>query len=165
MQVPSHVQNTINKDERLLQRKLGDLERETKHRMRCIVQDQQVAAIKLRTLQARLAASQKRSMTFLSARQQCDRRKSSTDPGSFKYFKSLMAPGLRESFSAMLTQDDEEEKPEASTSEGGRGEETGAGPAKRQIKSSLKKAARVELEEHDIDDPELKRKNVTFTAY
>ena len=59
-QVPSHVQTTLNKEERLLQRNLVDLEKETRHQMRCIVQDQQVAKTKLRSLQSRLLASQKK---------------------------------------------------------------------------------------------------------
>ena len=59
-QLPSHVQTSLNKEERLLQRNLNDLEKETRHKMRCIVQDQQVAGTKLRSLQSRLLASQKK---------------------------------------------------------------------------------------------------------
>ncbi len=60
VQLPSHVQTSLNKEERLLQRNLLDLEKETRHNMRCIVQDQQVAGTKLRSLQSRLLASQKK---------------------------------------------------------------------------------------------------------
>lgn len=60
LQLPSHVQTNLNKEERLLQRNLSDLDKETKHRMRCIIQDQQVAAAKLRILQTRLLASQRK---------------------------------------------------------------------------------------------------------
>ena len=59
-QLPSHVQTSLNKEERLLQRNLMDLEKKMKHEMRCIIQDQQVAGTKLRSLQTRLLASQRK---------------------------------------------------------------------------------------------------------
>jgi len=60
LQLPSHVQTNINKEERLLQRNLVELDKETRHRMRCIVQDQKVAGSKLKSLEARLLASQQK---------------------------------------------------------------------------------------------------------
>ena len=63
--LPSHVQNALNKEERLLKQTLQDLKLETKHTIRCISQDQQVAGTKLRTLQRRLAITQARSLQFL----------------------------------------------------------------------------------------------------
>lgn len=60
MQLPSHVQTNLNKEERLLQRNLVDLDKETRQRMNCIMQDQKIASAKLRSLEARLIASQKK---------------------------------------------------------------------------------------------------------
>ena len=60
LQLPSLVQTSLNKEARLLQRNLADLEKKTRHRVRCIMQDQQVATIKLRSLEVRLQASQKK---------------------------------------------------------------------------------------------------------
>lgn len=65
LQIPSHVQTNLNKEARLLQRNLEDLEKETRHRMRCIAQEQQVATIKLRSLQVRLEASQKKFYSLI----------------------------------------------------------------------------------------------------
>ena len=62
--LPSHVQNALNKEERLLKQTLQDLELETKHTIRCISQDQQVAGTKLRTLQRRMALAQARSNEY-----------------------------------------------------------------------------------------------------
>lgn len=59
-QLPSHVQTNINKEERLLQRNLAELDKETRQRMRCIVQGQKVAGTKLKSLEARLLASQEK---------------------------------------------------------------------------------------------------------
>lgn len=60
LQLPSHVQTNINKEERLLQRNLVELDKETRQRMRCIVQDQKVAGTKLKSLESRLLASQEK---------------------------------------------------------------------------------------------------------
>ena len=60
MQLPSHVQTNLNKEERLLQRNLVDLDKETRQRMNCLMQDQKIASAKLRSLEARLLASQKK---------------------------------------------------------------------------------------------------------
>ena len=59
--LPSHVQNAMSREERLLQQGLDDLERQTTHAIRCISQDQQVVKTKLRILQKRLAVSQARA--------------------------------------------------------------------------------------------------------
>lgn len=60
LQLPSHVQTNINKEERLLQRNLVELDKETRQRMRCIVQDQKVAGSRLKSLETRLLASQEK---------------------------------------------------------------------------------------------------------
>lgn len=60
LQLPSHVQTNINKEERLLQRNLVELDKETRQRMRCIIQDQKVAGTKLKSLETRLTASQEK---------------------------------------------------------------------------------------------------------
>jgi len=61
MQLPPHVQTNLNKEARLLQQNLEDLEKKTRHRLSCIIRDQQVAGIKLQSLQIRLVASQSKS--------------------------------------------------------------------------------------------------------
>ena len=60
LQLPSHVQTNMNKEERLLQRNLVELNKETRQKMRGIVQDQKVASTKLKCLEARLLASQEK---------------------------------------------------------------------------------------------------------
>jgi hypothetical protein len=60
LQLPSHVQTNMNKEERLLQRNLIELDKATRQRMRCIVQDLKVAEIKLKSLESRLLASQEK---------------------------------------------------------------------------------------------------------
>lgn len=61
MQLPPHVQTNLNKEARLLQQSLEDLEKKTRHRLSCIIRDQQVAGIKLQSLQIRLVASQSKT--------------------------------------------------------------------------------------------------------
>lgn len=61
MQLPPHVQTNLNKEARLLQQNLEDLEKKTRQRLSCIIRDQQVAGIKLQSLQIRLVASQSKS--------------------------------------------------------------------------------------------------------
>ena len=66
MQLPPHVQTNLNKEARLLQQSLEDLEKKTRHRLSCIIRDQQVAGIKLQSLQIRLVASQSKSYSLQS---------------------------------------------------------------------------------------------------
>lgn len=91
LQLPSHVQTNLNKESRLLQQNLMDLDKETKHKMRCIAQDQQVASTKLRILQARLLASQKKFHSLIHA-QHVDHNpdEDNTDPDYC--FRELMGP-------------------------------------------------------------------------
>lgn len=72
LQLPSHVQTNLNKEARLLQRNLVDLEKETRQRMRCIAQDQQIASTKLRSLQIRLQASQKKFHSLIHHEEEND---------------------------------------------------------------------------------------------
>lgn len=65
LQLPSHVQTNLNKEERLLQRNLLELDKEARQRMRCIVQDQKVAGSKLKSLEMRLLASQQKFHTLI----------------------------------------------------------------------------------------------------
>lgn len=99
MQLPSHVQININKEERLMQRNLGELERETRYRMRCIMQDQQVAWTKLHILQSRISATQKRSQVFASKQNEnaSAGTMSHLKMSDTSYFKRLMGPGRRRS--------------------------------------------------------------------
>lgn len=90
MQLPPHVQTNINKEDRLLQQSLEDLEKKARHRVSCIIRDQQVAGMKLRSLQIRLLASQNRSYSM--QQQSCNREKSTTTFTNF--YKSLIVPGV-----------------------------------------------------------------------
>ena len=100
LQLPSHIQNSLNKEERMLQQTLGDIDRETKHKLKCISQDQQVAATKLKILERRLLMSQARSRSatqggYSAARERQSERKSAfsrMDTCDSSYFKSLMTP-------------------------------------------------------------------------
>ena len=103
LQLPSHVQNSLNKEERMLHQTLGDIDRETKHRLKCISQDQQVAATKLKILERRLLMSQARSRSAAQAGCSAERmrleRKSTVsrmDTCDSSYFKSLMTPAIRD---------------------------------------------------------------------
>lgn len=69
LQLPSHVQTNINKEERLLQRNLVELDKETRQRMRCILQDQKVAGTKLKSLETRLLASQEKFHALIHHRE------------------------------------------------------------------------------------------------
>ena len=102
--IPSHIQNNINKEERLMQRNLSDLERETKHRMRSIECDQQVARTKLRNLQVRLIASKKRSQSLLSKQIPPFSQMDTSDSG---YFKNLIIPTIKLDFCDILAEEDE----------------------------------------------------------
>ena len=97
LQLPSHVQNSLNKEERVLQQTLLDIDRETKHRLKCISQDQQVAARKLTTLERRLLISQSRSKSATGVGT-LDRKKlmSRMDTCDSGYFKSLMTPAFKD---------------------------------------------------------------------
>ena len=107
LQLPSHVQNSLNKEERMLHQTLGDIDRETKHRLKCISQDQQVAATKLKILERRLLMSQARSRSAAAAggqggcsgtgwRPELRRRVTSRmDTCDSSYFKSLMTPAIK----------------------------------------------------------------------
>lgn len=90
--LPSHVQNALNKEERLLKQTLQDLELETKHTIRCISQDQQVAGTKLRTLQRKMALTQARSKSPTSRREVTRRYRKRTDTCMTDYFKGLLTP-------------------------------------------------------------------------
>ena len=98
LQLPSHVQNSLNKEERMLHQTLGDIDRETKHRLKCISQDQQVAATKLKILEKRLLISQSRSQSAPSAagEHKPERRRLITRLATCdsNYFKSLMTPAI-----------------------------------------------------------------------
>ena len=96
--LPSHVQNALNKEERLLKQTLQDLKLETKHTIRCISQDQQVAGTKLRTLQRRLAITQARSKSPTSAREEARRYRKRTDACMSDYFKTLLTPVVANNF-------------------------------------------------------------------
>lgn len=100
LQLPSHVQNSLNKEERMLHQTLGDIDRETKHRLKCISQDQQVAARKLSILERRLLVSQSRSQSAISCQgdRKLDRKKlmSRMDTCDSSYFKSLMTPAIKD---------------------------------------------------------------------
>lgn len=105
LQLPSHVQNSLNKEERMLHQTLGDIDRETKHRLKCISQDQQVAATKLKILERRLLISQARSRsaaTAVGGKGGCSgpelRRQltSQIDTCDSSYFKSLMTPAIKD---------------------------------------------------------------------
>ena len=107
LQLPSHVQNSLNKEERMLHQTLGDIDRETKHRLKCISQDQQVAATKLKILEKRLLMSQARSRSAATAagngvcsgvgwRQERKSLMSRKDTCDSSYFKSLMTPAIRD---------------------------------------------------------------------
>ena len=109
LQLPPHVQNTMNKEDRLLQQTLDDLKIETKHLFKCISQDQQVAATKLRILEKRLEMSKARSLSAMSvgtnqpAKPSLTKRLSQKDACSTDYFKSLLTPGVRDhSFSLLM---------------------------------------------------------------
>ena len=107
LQLPSHVQNSLNKEERMLHQTLGDIDRETKHRLKCISQDQQVAATKLKILEKRLLMSQARSRSAVTSghggcsgavgwRQERKSLISRMDTCDSSYFKSLMTPAIRD---------------------------------------------------------------------
>ena len=64
LQLPSHVQNALNKEERMLQQTLGDLEIQIKYKMKSISQDQQVATMKLSSMERQLSVSQARSWSI-----------------------------------------------------------------------------------------------------
>ena len=82
----------------MLHQTLGDIDRETKHRLKCISQDQQVAARKLTTLERRLLISQSRSHSAASAKEASERRRiiSRLDTCDSNYFKSLMTPAVKD---------------------------------------------------------------------
>ena len=105
LQLPSHVQNSLNKEERMLHQTLGDIDRETKHRLKCISQDQQVAATKLKILERRLLISQARSKSAVATshgtcsggvRSEMRRLMSRMDTCDSSYFKSLMTPAIKD---------------------------------------------------------------------
>lgn len=106
LQLPPHVQANLNKEVRLLQRNLADLEKETRHRMRCIVQDQHVATIKLRSLEARLQASQKKFHCLIhhkDSTSDCEEEKRRDSMSIYArklsnadYYLSLLAPVVKE---------------------------------------------------------------------
>lgn len=96
LQLPSHVQNSLNKEERMLHQALGDIDRETKHRLKCISQDQQVAATKLKLLERRLQVSQSRSSSAAGGSHGGARLMKRMDTCDSSYFKSLMTPAIKD---------------------------------------------------------------------
>lgn len=96
MQLPGHVQNAMNKEERLLQQTLEDLKVAVDYRIKSISQDQQIATKKLITMEKRLLKSQARStsiMTSESRRAKIEPSRPSTS--SSLYYKSLLTPTIR----------------------------------------------------------------------
>ncbi len=96
MQLPGHVQNAMNKEERLLQRTLDDLTVAVEYRIKSISQDQQIATKRLIMMEKRLLKSQARStsiMTSASHRAKIDSARPSTS--SRQYYKSLLTPTIR----------------------------------------------------------------------
>lgn len=63
--LPAHVQGMLNQEERLLQRTLDHLNKETKNTIRMIDQEQQVLATKLKLLEQRLEQSRQQSEALL----------------------------------------------------------------------------------------------------
>ena len=96
MQLPGHVQNALNKEERLLQQSLDDLKAETDYRVKSISQDQQVATRKLITMERNLCLSQARSASIMG---RTHKRPSLTltrpSTSSCNYYKTLLAPTTR----------------------------------------------------------------------
>ncbi len=96
MQLPGHVQNALNKEERLLQRTLEDLKVEVDYRVKSISQDQQVTTKKLIIMERKLLISQARSasiMTKTSVRVRMEPSRPSTS--SSAYYRSLLTPAIR----------------------------------------------------------------------
>lgn len=161
LQLPSHVQNSLNKEERMLQQTLGDIDRETKHRLKCISQDQQVAARKLTILERRLLISQSRSPSAATGQgaTKIDRKKliSRLDTCDSSYFKSLMTPMIKDS-----TQLLEDEQFSIEIGSGAKRSTTGV---KRVQKSALKKGGSVCTTDRDVDSADLtlsRKKSVSF---
>lgn len=102
LQLPGHVQNALNKEERLLQQALGDLKIEVKYKMKSISQDQQLATKKLNIMERRLSMSQARSVSIMSngvhrVRPMTTRPSTS----SSLYYKSLLTPTIKLSQDAL----------------------------------------------------------------
>jgi hypothetical protein len=176
LQLPSHVQNSLNKEERMLHQTLGDIDRETKHRLKCISQDQQVAATKLKLLERRLLMSQARSRSAAEGgsgsteaewRRQIERRSvmSRMNTCDSSYFKSLMTPAIRDTTdlfeeAQLGTQDYGDKSRKTSVIGGSRGSGIGSG-LQRPQKSALK---RREGEGSAGGGGERRRSSVSFSA-
>lgn len=98
MQLPPHVQTNLIKEDRLLQQSLEDLEKKTRHRVACIIRDQQVAGMKLRSLQIRLLASQNRSF---SMQPQAGSNKEEVDAKFYKCFTVSVVNSSTPSFNGV----------------------------------------------------------------
>lgn len=165
LQLPAHVQNTLNKEDRLLQQTLSDLQRETKHLFKCISQDQQVAANKLRILEKRIEASKARSQSAQSlgagTKPSISRSLSRKDTCSSDYFKSLLTPGVRDySFSAWL----DDEPTTSLTSSGSCSKEKTDGRQSVK-KSSMKKISGLKSKAAaEQSGPQVLRKSVSFSV-
>ena len=174
LQLPSHVQNSLNKEERMLHQTLGDIDRETKHRLKCISQDQQVAATKLKLLERRLLMSQARSRSAAQGgfstgagwRRQIERKSvvSRMDTCDSSYFKSLMTPAIRDTTDlfeeAKSGRLDVGDKPRKNSVVGGsQGGAAGSGLLRPQ-KSALKRRE----DEGSAGGGERRRSSVSFSA-
>ncbi len=96
MKLPGHVQNAMNKEERLLQQTLEDLKVAVDYRIKSISQDQQITTKRLITLEKKLLKSQARStsiMTSASLRVKIEPSRPSTS--SSMYYKTLLTPTIR----------------------------------------------------------------------
>ena len=96
MQLPGHVQNALNKEDRLLQQTLNDLKAETDYKVKSISQDQQVATRKLFIMEKRLSISQARSASIMGRTQErASARLTRPSTSSSQYYKALLAPTIR----------------------------------------------------------------------
>lgn len=143
----------------MLHQTLGDIDRETKHRLKCISQDQQVAARKLSILERRLMVSQSRSQSALSCQgdRKLERKKlmSRMDTCDSSYFKSLMTPAIKDT-TEMFGEE------QFSASVGGTLKQSVSGVKRVQTKSALKKRGVGGDSGRSSAESTTRRKSVTF---
>lgn len=96
MQLPGHVQNALNKEERLLHQTLEDLKVQVDYRVKSISQDQQVTTKKLIIMEKKLLISQARSASIMTKK--CVRARIETSrpsTSSSEYYRTLLTPAVR----------------------------------------------------------------------
>lgn len=96
MQLPGHVQNALNKEERLLQQNLADLKAEADYKVRSLSKDQQVATKKLIIMEKQMLISQARSAAIMtSSNIKVKMAPSRPSTSSSEYYKTLLTPTVR----------------------------------------------------------------------